>query len=89
MDLAVILISIFIAVLGMIAGGVYWSKLKAVVKQVGVLFDMIIAAIEDDQVTREELDMIVKEAKELFNLFKGNASKDLKSELFRRRAKNK
>jgi hypothetical protein len=70
MDYAIIVISVVIGLAGMIFGGIYWSKFKTVVEQVKIILDGIIAAIEDDKITREELDIIVKEAKKLFELFK-------------------
>ena len=75
MDYVIIIISAVIAGVGLVAGGIYWKKFKDILKQVKVVFDMIIAAIEDDQITREELDLIVKEAQELFELFKSKNEK--------------
>lgn len=87
MDYTIIIISVVIGVLGMIAGGIYWKKFKDIIKQVKVILDLIISAIEDDQITREELDMIVKEAKKLFELFKSNKVESLKSKIQEIKAK--
>lgn len=90
MDYVIIIISVVIGIFGMVAGGIYWSKLKAIIKQIGIVFDLIIAAIEDDQITREELDIIVKEAKILFELFKGNKTEEsLKTKIAEIKSKKK
>lgn len=81
MDITIIIISLVIGVIGSIAGGFYWVKFKDIVKQVLVLFDVFIKAIEDDTITREELDLIVKEAKLLFSLFKTGKVEDIEEKV--------
>lgn len=81
MDYTIIIISTAIGVLGLVAGGIYWKKFKDIIAQVKVILDLIISAVEDDQITREELDIIVKEAKKLFELFKSNKVESLKSKI--------
>lgn len=78
MDVVIIIIAVVIGLAGMIAGGVYWKKFKDIVAQVKVILQIILDAVEDDKITREELDIIVKEAKELFELFKTDAPAQLK-----------
>ena len=69
MDITIIIISIVIAIASMVFGGLYWKKFKNVIAQTKVILDLILSAVEDDQITRPELDMIIKEAKALFSLF--------------------
>jgi len=81
MDYTIVIISLIIGALGLIAGGLYWSKFKNIIKQMKTILDLIIAAIEDDKITREELDLIVKEIKVLFELFKNSNSEKLKQKI--------
>jgi len=75
------IISLVIGLLGLIAGGVYWTKFKDIIQQVKVIIDLILDAVEDDDITRQELDIIVKEAKALFELFKGGAAEGIKEKI--------
>ena len=81
MDYLEIIISAIIAIAGLIFGGVYWSKFKTIIKQVKVILDLIADAVSDDTITREELELIVKEAKILFALFKGGEVEALKKKI--------
>jgi hypothetical protein len=84
MDYTIVIISLIIGALGLVAGGLYWSKFKTIIKQMKVILDLIINAIEDDKITREELDLIVKEIKDLFELFKGSKTETLKEKVQKR-----
>ncbi len=52
--------------------GAFWGKAKLVVKQLKVILTVISEAIEDDEITREELKLINEEIKRLIELFKSS-----------------
>ena len=52
--------SVVLAVIAIVAG-VYWVKAKRVIKEVAELLTAISDAVEDDDVTKDELKKIVEE----------------------------
>jgi len=50
--------------------GVYWQQAKTVIAEVGVLFNVISESLSDDELTKEELELIVIQIKKVLSSFK-------------------
>ena len=63
------MVNYIIMVLGaLLTIGVVWnyaSKILAVVKEVADLLNAVLVAMADQKLTKEEIDLIIKEAKEI------------------------
>ena len=68
-------LSIISMVFGVLAGsigavGIVVLKIKDVTKELGELFVVVADALEDGKLTKEELQSIIKEAKDVLEVFK-------------------
>lgn len=66
-------------VFGLLAAffGFYWTKAKMTIKELGILFSLMSAALKDDELTKEELRLIVDQIIKIIDIFrkKGTVSK--------------
>lgn len=63
-------------VFGILAGffGFYWNRAKTIISELGILFNVISESLDDDKLTKEELQVIVNQIKKIFEAFKKDGS---------------
>jgi len=63
-------------VFGILAGffGFYWNRAKTIIAELGILFNVISEFLDDDTLTKEELQVIVNQIKKIFEAFKKDGS---------------
>lgn len=68
-------------VLGVISAffGVFWYRSKLIVKELKILLSLIVDALEDDDLTKEEFEIIKNKLIEILNLFKNEQDELIKT----------
>ena len=62
-------VTLLITILGWLGFGTYWSKFKRLVVEIKELLQTIHDALKDDKITEAELRQIIKEAKDVLQVF--------------------
>lgn len=70
MDIVTIVATVLTILLGVTAFSFISSKVKKVLAEVKDVLTAVLDALEDNKVTAEEIDKIVKEAKEVYTAIK-------------------
>lgn len=63
-------VTLVIALIGVLAGAIYFGKFKTLVKELKEAFTVLDFAMADDKITKEELKKVVKEFLDIVKIFK-------------------
>jgi len=63
-------ITLIIALIGAIAGAVYFGRFKLLIKELKEAFTVLDMAMEDDKITKEELKKVIKEFLDIVKIFR-------------------
>jgi len=64
------IVTLVIALIGVIAGTIYFGKFKTLIKELKEAFTVLDLAMEDDKITKEESKKVVKEFLDIVKIFK-------------------
>jgi len=62
-------LTLLITVIGWLGFGTYWNKFKIIIKELKELLQTVQDALSDNKLTEDELRQIIKEAKEVLQVF--------------------